>query len=174
MVAAPFGAGAGDVMWLSIKRRDKAPVHDWRELQAVTAACASLAEQMVADAEGATKLVRVHVTGARSDAVARTAARRPAVPDEGADLDLEPLHAQGHRDRIALVGLRCFGRDTESACRHVAELASVRASRYAEIARDVAADSRVPSALRAHVALLRPTPRETQRGRKHACQRSGN
>lgn len=35
LVAAPFGAVAGDVMWLSIKRRDKAPVHDWRELQAV-------------------------------------------------------------------------------------------------------------------------------------------
>lgn len=35
LVTAPFGAVAGDVMWLSIKRRDKAPVHDWRELQAV-------------------------------------------------------------------------------------------------------------------------------------------
>ncbi len=45
---------------------------------AVTKACASLAEQMVADAEGATKLVRIHVTGARSDAEARTAARAVA------------------------------------------------------------------------------------------------
>jgi glutamate N-acetyltransferase/amino-acid N-acetyltransferase len=45
---------------------------------AVTAACASLAEQMVADAEGATKLVRVHVTGAKTDAEARTAARAVA------------------------------------------------------------------------------------------------
>ncbi len=45
---------------------------------AVTAACASLAEQMVADAEGATKLVRIQVTGARDDAEARTAARAVA------------------------------------------------------------------------------------------------
>lgn len=35
LVSAPFGAVAGDMMWLSIKRRDKAPVHDWRDLQAV-------------------------------------------------------------------------------------------------------------------------------------------
>lgn len=35
VVAAPLGAVAGDVMWLSIKRRDKAPVHDWRDLQTV-------------------------------------------------------------------------------------------------------------------------------------------
>lgn len=35
VVVAPFGAVAGDVMWLSIKRRDKAPVHDWRDLQAI-------------------------------------------------------------------------------------------------------------------------------------------
>lgn len=34
-VAVPFGAVAGDMMWLSIKRRDKAPIHDWRDLQAV-------------------------------------------------------------------------------------------------------------------------------------------
>jgi glutamate N-acetyltransferase/amino-acid N-acetyltransferase len=45
---------------------------------AVTAACASLAEQMVADAEGATKLVRIHVDGAHSDDEARTAARAVA------------------------------------------------------------------------------------------------
>ncbi|HYF45897.1 MAG TPA: bifunctional glutamate N-acetyltransferase/amino-acid acetyltransferase ArgJ [Acidimicrobiales bacterium] len=45
---------------------------------AVTAACASLAEQMVADAEGATKLVRIHVDGAHSDEEARTAARAVA------------------------------------------------------------------------------------------------
>jgi hypothetical protein len=25
----------GDVIWLSIKRRDKAPVHDWRDLQVI-------------------------------------------------------------------------------------------------------------------------------------------
>jgi glutamate N-acetyltransferase/amino-acid N-acetyltransferase len=45
---------------------------------AVTQACASLAEQMVADAEGATKLVRIHVDGAHSDDEARTAARAVA------------------------------------------------------------------------------------------------
>ena len=32
---APFGEFVGDVLWLSIKRRDKAPVHDWRDLQAI-------------------------------------------------------------------------------------------------------------------------------------------
>jgi hypothetical protein len=34
-LVAPFGEAVGDVMWLSIKRRDKAPVHDWRDLQAI-------------------------------------------------------------------------------------------------------------------------------------------
>ena len=32
---APFGEFVGDVVWLSIKRRDKAPVHDWRDLQVI-------------------------------------------------------------------------------------------------------------------------------------------
>ncbi len=41
-------------------------------------ACAGLALQMVADAEGATKLVRVQVAGARSDAEAAAAARKVA------------------------------------------------------------------------------------------------
>jgi glutamate N-acetyltransferase/amino-acid N-acetyltransferase len=45
---------------------------------ALTQACAGLAEQMVADAEGATKLVRIHVDGAHSDEEARTAARAVA------------------------------------------------------------------------------------------------
>jgi glutamate N-acetyltransferase/amino-acid N-acetyltransferase len=40
--------------------------------------CASLAEQMARDAEGATKFVRVEVVGARSDADARVAARAVA------------------------------------------------------------------------------------------------
>jgi glutamate N-acetyltransferase / amino-acid N-acetyltransferase len=40
--------------------------------------CASLAEQMAADAEGATKLVRVRVTGAVSDGEAHRAARKVA------------------------------------------------------------------------------------------------
>ena len=35
IVRAPFGEGTSDVAWLSIKRRDRAPVHDWRELQQI-------------------------------------------------------------------------------------------------------------------------------------------
>jgi glutamate N-acetyltransferase / amino-acid N-acetyltransferase len=46
--------------------------------RAVAAACGSLAEQMVADAEGATKFVRVCVTGAATEADARKAARAVA------------------------------------------------------------------------------------------------
>jgi glutamate N-acetyltransferase / amino-acid N-acetyltransferase len=45
---------------------------------ALTDVCASLAEQMARDAEGATKFVRVVVVGARSNAEARTAARAVA------------------------------------------------------------------------------------------------
>jgi glutamate N-acetyltransferase / amino-acid N-acetyltransferase len=45
---------------------------------ALAAVCASLAEQMAADAEGATKLVRIRVTGAASDAEAHQAARKVA------------------------------------------------------------------------------------------------
>jgi glutamate N-acetyltransferase/amino-acid N-acetyltransferase len=45
---------------------------------ALTAACGSLAEQMARDAEGATKFVRVQVTGARTTADARIAARAVA------------------------------------------------------------------------------------------------
>ena len=46
--------------------------------RALAAACADLARQMAADAEGATKLVTVRVTGARSDADAHLAARAVA------------------------------------------------------------------------------------------------
>ena len=45
---------------------------------ALSEACRSLAEQMVADAEGATKVAHVHVRGARSDEDAQRAARRVA------------------------------------------------------------------------------------------------
>jgi glutamate N-acetyltransferase/amino-acid N-acetyltransferase len=45
---------------------------------ALTRVCASLAEQMARDAEGATKFVRVEVVGARSDTDARIAARAVA------------------------------------------------------------------------------------------------
>lgn len=52
---------------------------DPRELAlAVAEACQSLAEQMAADAEGATKVVRVGVVGAASDADAELAARAVA------------------------------------------------------------------------------------------------
>jgi glutamate N-acetyltransferase/amino-acid N-acetyltransferase len=46
--------------------------------EAVAAACADLTRQMGGDAEGATKLVEVRVTGAGSDADARRAARAVA------------------------------------------------------------------------------------------------
>jgi glutamate N-acetyltransferase/amino-acid N-acetyltransferase len=46
--------------------------------KALTEACRSLCEQMVADAEGATKVVSVRVIGARSDVEAHQAARRVA------------------------------------------------------------------------------------------------
>ncbi len=45
---------------------------------AVTEVCLDLATQMVADAEGHTKVVRVHVTGAASDDEARRGARKVA------------------------------------------------------------------------------------------------
>lgn len=52
---------------------------DEAELQmALTAACTDLAEQMAGDAEGATKVVRVRVAGAASDAEAAAGARKIA------------------------------------------------------------------------------------------------
>jgi glutamate N-acetyltransferase/amino-acid N-acetyltransferase len=47
-------------------------------VDALTIVCGSLAEQMARDAEGATKLVRVRVVGARTHAEARIAARAVA------------------------------------------------------------------------------------------------
>ena len=35
LVGAPFGNELGDVFWLSVKRRDRAQLHDWRELQQI-------------------------------------------------------------------------------------------------------------------------------------------
>ena len=35
VVRTPFGEEAGDMFWLSIKRRDRTMVHDWRELQQI-------------------------------------------------------------------------------------------------------------------------------------------
>jgi glutamate N-acetyltransferase/amino-acid N-acetyltransferase len=54
------------------------PVPPMELVAGVRAACASLAEQMAADAEGMTKVARVRVDGARSDAEAWRAARKVA------------------------------------------------------------------------------------------------
>ena len=47
-------------------------------VEVLTAACRSLAEQMVADAEGSTKVAHIRVRGAESDTAAQRAARRVA------------------------------------------------------------------------------------------------
>ena len=47
-------------------------------VEVLTAACRSLAEQMVADAEGSTKVAHIRVRGADSDATAQRAARKVA------------------------------------------------------------------------------------------------
>jgi glutamate N-acetyltransferase/amino-acid N-acetyltransferase len=60
---APVGFGGADIHILT---------------EAVSEVCASLANQMATDAEGATKFVRVHVRGARSKEEARRAARAVA------------------------------------------------------------------------------------------------
>lgn len=62
------------VLLLASGRRDRAVPAALDH--AVAAACADLAEQMVRDAEGATKIVRVTVTGADSDADAARAVRK--------------------------------------------------------------------------------------------------
>jgi glutamate N-acetyltransferase/amino-acid N-acetyltransferase len=54
------------------------PVDEAVLFEAVADACADLARQMVGDAEGATKVVEVRVTGAASDEDAQRAARRVA------------------------------------------------------------------------------------------------
>ena len=54
------------------------PVDPTAVADAVAAVCASLAGQMTADAEGASKIVQIRVTGARSDGDAHRAARKVA------------------------------------------------------------------------------------------------
>lgn len=54
------------------------PVDPAAFAEAVAEVCRSLAEQMLADAEGATKVVHIEVTGAGSDEEAHVAARRVA------------------------------------------------------------------------------------------------
>lgn len=61
------------VILLASGRAGRVEAHELHE--AVAHACASLAAQMAADAEGATKVVRLHVTGAHSDAEALAGAR---------------------------------------------------------------------------------------------------
>jgi glutamate N-acetyltransferase/amino-acid N-acetyltransferase len=53
-------------------------VNEHALVDALTSVCGSLAEQMAKDAEGANKLVRIRVVGARTAAEARTAARAVA------------------------------------------------------------------------------------------------
>jgi len=64
---------------LASGRAGRAPIESPADVRALTDAmanvCTSLAEQMARDAEGATKFVRIVVTGARSDADAVIAAR---------------------------------------------------------------------------------------------------
>jgi glutamate N-acetyltransferase/amino-acid N-acetyltransferase len=64
------------VIVLANGRAGTVPDHDFAD--ALAEVCASLAEQMARDAEGATKFVRVAVVGARTDAEARVAARAVA------------------------------------------------------------------------------------------------
>lgn len=64
------------VLLLASGRRDRVNQADLDD--AVLEACTGLAAQMVADAEGATKVVRIVVTGAHSDAEAAAAARKVA------------------------------------------------------------------------------------------------
>lgn len=54
------------------------PVEEMAVSDAIHRACADLAAQMVADAEGATRVVRITVSGAADDADAKRAARRVA------------------------------------------------------------------------------------------------
>ena len=64
------------VLLLASGRRDRVNQADLDD--AVQEACTGLAAQMVADAEGATKVVRIVVTGAHSDDEAAAAARKVA------------------------------------------------------------------------------------------------
>lgn len=64
------------VLLLASGRRDRVNQADLDD--AVREACTGLAAQMVADAEGATKVVRIVVTGAHSDQEAAAAARKVA------------------------------------------------------------------------------------------------
>jgi glutamate N-acetyltransferase/amino-acid N-acetyltransferase len=64
------------VVLLASGRAGPVPAADL--VESVTAACADLVAQLAADAEGATRVIRFHVTGAVSDDEAHRAARRVA------------------------------------------------------------------------------------------------
>ena len=91
--------------------------------EAFLGVCESLAEQVVADAEGATKHFRVSVTGGRDDAEARLAARTVAVSPlvktavHGADpnwgrivmaLGRSGAHLSLDRVRVGIAGITVF------------------------------------------------------------------
>jgi glutamate N-acetyltransferase/amino-acid N-acetyltransferase len=66
-----------DTVLVLASGRGAAPAQDALETSLLLA-CTALAEQMAADAEGHTKVVRIQVRGAASDSEARQAARRVA------------------------------------------------------------------------------------------------
>jgi glutamate N-acetyltransferase/amino-acid N-acetyltransferase len=72
------GATSTNDTVLVLASGEGAPVTASGLTAALTEACRSLAEQMVADAEGATKVVHVRVRGAQSDQAAHVAARKVA------------------------------------------------------------------------------------------------
>ena len=83
-VAASFNAitvdgatSTNDTVLVLASGRGEAPTPD-ALTAAMTEACTSLARQMVADAEGATKVAHITVRGAESDAAAHVAARKVA------------------------------------------------------------------------------------------------
>ncbi|CAN5718619.1 bifunctional glutamate N-acetyltransferase/amino-acid acetyltransferase ArgJ [soil metagenome] len=77
-VISPDGACSTNDTVLLFASGVAGPVDGTALAAAVAVACAELAEQMVVDAEGATKVVRVQVTGAATADDARRAARRVA------------------------------------------------------------------------------------------------
>jgi len=67
-----------DTVMLLASGRQPGPVDEAAFVDAVTRACCDLATQMAADAEGATKVIRVEVKGAASNAEAQQGARAVA------------------------------------------------------------------------------------------------
>ncbi|MGH9003616.1 MAG: bifunctional glutamate N-acetyltransferase/amino-acid acetyltransferase ArgJ, partial [Acidimicrobiia bacterium] len=119
--------------------------------EAVTEVCASLADQMATDAEGATKFIRIHVRGARSREEAARAARAVAEsqlvkcslfggdPYWGrilSELGASGSHLEPHRVDIAYGGVTvCAG--GEAAGHDGEALAKVMAGRDIDITCDL-------------------------------------